>query len=84
MLLFLAFTISGCTSAPSDDPEAIAELRKLNDPFEKTNRFIFKFNQGLDATVIKPITGMYRGIFPELIRNSVHNFIKNMQLHFIL
>ncbi len=83
-LLFLAFTISGCASAPSDDPGAIAELRKINDPFEQTNRFIFKFNQGLDAALIEPVTGLYRGILPEFIRNSVHNFIKNIKTPVIL
>ena len=84
VLLLFALIMTGCASAPNDDPGALAEIRKINDPLEPTNRFIFKLNQGLDIALIKPITGLYRGLFPKVIRKSVHNFINNIKSPVVL
>lgn len=84
-VVFLAlFTLANCASAPEDDPEAIAEYNKINDPGEPTNRFIFKFNKGLDDAIIKPITGVYHSVFPDAIRESIHNFLTNLKTPVIL
>lgn len=83
-LVLFAVLVSGCASTPNNDPGALAEIRKVNDPIEPTNRFIFKFNQGLDIALIKPITGLYRGIFPKIVRDGVHNFIKNLKAPVVL
>ena len=84
MLLFVVVTMANCASVPANDQEALAELKKINDPIEPTNRFIFNFNQGLDAAIIKPITGLYRGIFPSIIRDSIHNFMNNIKTPVVL
>jgi phospholipid-binding lipoprotein MlaA len=75
----LAVALAGCASAPSDDTEARAEFEKLNDPIEPTNRAIFEFNLGLDKVVIKPVTGAYRAIAPQPVRDGVHNFLQNLR-----
>ena len=83
LLGYAIFAVTACSSIPENDPEAAAEYRKINDPVEKANRYIFKFNQGVDNVVLKPITGIYR-IFPKIIRNSVHNFFHNLKTPVIL
>ena len=75
----LAVALAGCASTPSDDAEARAEFEKLNDPIEPTNRAIFEFNLGLDKVVIKPVTGAYRAIAPQPVRDGVHNFLQNLR-----
>ena len=58
VLLLGAMVLVGCSSAPKNDPEALAEFQKTNDPLEGANRGIFSFNQVLDKVVIKPVTGI--------------------------
>ena len=84
MLIFVVVTMTNCASMPSNDEETLLELKKINDPIEPTNRFIFDFNQGIDATVIKPVTSLYRGIFPSLIRDGIHNFLDNLKTPVVL
>ncbi|MFP6710267.1 MAG: VacJ family lipoprotein [Rhodospirillales bacterium] len=83
ILLFAVLTLANCASAPSGNAEALAEHQKINDPGEPTNRFIFRFNQGLDAVIIKPVTSFYR-IFPEVLRTGVHNFLNNLKTPVVL
>jgi phospholipid-binding lipoprotein MlaA len=84
VILLAMFAIAGCASAPSDDPESLAEYKKINDPGEPTNRFIFRINQGLDKVIIKPLTSFYRGIFPDPLRTGVHNFLNNLKTPVVL
>lgn len=48
-----------------------------NDPWEKVNRPIHKFNEGLDY-VLKPSAEVYRDTVPKPIRNSINNFYANL------
>ena len=45
--------------------------------FEKTSRAIFKFNQGFDKVILKPIASGYNKL-PEPIRNGTGNFTSNI------
>ena len=83
LLGFAMLAFTACSSIPENDPEAAAEYRKINDPVEKANRYIFKFNQGVDNVVLKPVTGIYR-ILPKFIRSGVHNFLHNLKTPVIL
>jgi phospholipid-binding lipoprotein MlaA len=83
VLLFVVATMVNCASAPTKDQEVLAELKKINDPIEPANRFIFDFNQTLDKAIFKPITGVYR-IIPSFIRKGVHNFIDNIKTPVVL
>jgi phospholipid-binding lipoprotein MlaA len=83
LLGYAMLAITACSSIPENDPEAAAEYRKINDPVEKANRFIFKFNQGVDNVVLKPVTGIYR-ILPKFVRNGFHNFFHNLKTPVIL
>jgi phospholipid-binding lipoprotein MlaA len=68
--LLLAVALSACATQGSD-PEA-------HDPYEKTNRAVFKFNMALDRNVIKPVAKAYRWTFPDWTRNSIHSFLDNL------
>jgi phospholipid-binding lipoprotein MlaA len=74
-IVFLAWILSGCAAQPAH-PGAGAE--DFNDPFENTNRAIFRFNEKVDAAVIAPVARAYRDTLPDGIRESVHNFFNNL------
>ena len=48
------------------------------DPYEKTNRRIFKFNGSLDKHFVKPVATAYKAITPEVVDHSVSNFFNNL------
>tara|TARA_A100001234_G_C12631208_1_gene388269 strand:- start:660 stop:1457 length:798 start_codon:yes stop_codon:yes gene_type:complete len=51
--------------------------KKIKDCFEKLNRAMFTFNQGLDKAVIKPIAKSYRNL-PDPIQRGTNNAVKNL------
>ncbi len=66
--LLLSWVVSGCATPPTHNP----------DPFEKFNRGVFAFNDGVDQMVIKPIAKTYKTIVPSPIDNGVTNFFSNI------
>ena len=49
--------------------------KEINDPLESMNRSIFKFNQGLDKYILKPVNTEYEKL-PENVRKGVSNHVK--------
>lgn len=49
-----------------------------DDPFEKVNRDIYKFNMAFDATILKPPAIAYQRYIPAPIRASVNNIYTNV------
>lgn len=49
-----------------------------NDPLEGFNRPIYKFNDGLDKYLMKPLAEGYVAVTPEPVRNRVTNFFDNL------
>src|SRR6185312_4229452 len=49
-----------------------------NDPYEKTNRDIFAFDQKLDHAVARPVAVFYNHAFPGIFRDGVHNALTNL------
>jgi phospholipid-binding lipoprotein MlaA len=47
------------------------------DPFERLNRFTYRFNARFDEAVYLPVANGYRRI-PKPIRSGVHNFFANL------
>jgi phospholipid-binding lipoprotein MlaA len=66
--LLLSWVVSGCATPPTHN----------YDPFEKFNRGVFAFNDGVDQMVIKPIAKAYKTIVPSPIDNGVTNFFSNI------
>jgi phospholipid-binding lipoprotein MlaA len=67
----LGVLLAGCATT---DPSG------QNDPFEKTNRAVFDFNQKVDKFVLKPTASAYVAVVPDPAREGVHNFILNLDL----
>jgi phospholipid-binding lipoprotein MlaA len=60
--------LSGCASGP----------RNPRDPLEPMNRQVYKFNEGVDAVVLKPVATAYKEGVPPLVRTGVSNFFGNL------
>ena len=53
-------------------------IEEYRDPFEKYNRAVFKFNDGFDRAILKPVAKGYRKVVPGAVRKSVGNFFRNL------
>ena len=58
----------------------MAEGIYTQDPYEKINRRIFKFNQGLDKVALKPIAKVYDRLLPNRARWVINNFYTNINM----
>lgn len=70
VLLLSCGFLSGCATTGS--------LDEYSDPFEKYNRAVYKFNDGFDKALLKPVARGYRKVVPSPIRRSVGNFFRNL------
>jgi phospholipid-binding lipoprotein MlaA len=70
----LAVLGSGCATSPDADPR---------DPWEPMNRAVYRFNDGFDEWVARPIATVYRDALHVEIRSRVSNFFSNIQDIFI-
>ncbi|MDA9689259.1 VacJ family lipoprotein [Betaproteobacteria bacterium] len=48
------------------------------DPWEGTNRAIFKFNESVDKTILKPLAQGYERNVPQPMRMHITNFFSNL------
>jgi phospholipid-binding lipoprotein MlaA len=77
-LLAAGLAMSGCAApGTASGPQAAVDAAN-NDPFENTNRSLFSFNQGVDAAVLVPVAKTYRSVLPPPVRQSVHDFLQNL------
>ena len=53
-------------------------IEEYKDPFENYNRAIYKFNDGFDRAILKPVAKGYRKVIPGAVRKSVGNFFRNL------
>jgi phospholipid-binding lipoprotein MlaA len=87
------FCLSGCAVsgkrfAGKSDPVAPAAaagnfaevpVQKVNDPLERFNRTMFRFNDGLYTHVLRPVAHGYAFVVPRPVRTGVSNFFDNLQ-----
>ena len=67
----------GELSLKKNEEKEINDSKEIKDCFEKLNRATFKFNQGLDKAIIKPIAKGYRNL-PDPIQRGTSNAVKNL------
>src|SRR5215471_13136780 len=79
LVLFLTLILSGCATSPNNLQPEVAEAEDFNDPLEDTNRAIFDFNQKVDRHVLVPVAKAYRTVLPELVRDSLRDFLRNLR-----
>lgn len=69
-VLLVLFLLGGCASGPNANPR---------DPLEPFNRGVYKFNDAVDAAVLKPVATAYREVTPTPVRRGVGNFFGNLE-----
>jgi phospholipid-binding lipoprotein MlaA len=86
-----AFAAAAALAAEGDTDRGVREANSLPppitpadapsmatyDPFERLNRFTYRFNARFDEAVFLPVSNVYRRI-PSPIRSGVHNFFGNL------
>ncbi len=63
--------VTGCASVPPGE-------RDPEDPHEGFNRSMYRFNDKLDAAVLKPVSSAYTRTLPQPVRTGVSNFYSNI------
>jgi phospholipid-binding lipoprotein MlaA len=66
----LCLSLVACASGPNANPK---------DPFEPFNRGVYKFNDGLDRNVLKPVATAYKEVTPSVVQTGIGNFFNNLQ-----
>ncbi len=64
-----AIVLTGCASGPTKNPV---------DPLEPLNRGIYRFNEGMDRAVVKPVAKGYNAVVPPPVKMMVGNFFSNL------
>ncbi|HTV88790.1 MAG TPA: VacJ family lipoprotein [Stellaceae bacterium] len=78
-LLVAAFSMAGCAApATGGGPQPQLLDQSGSDPFEETNRAVFRFNNAFYHDVMFPVAKGYRTVLPPPVRKSVHNFLQNL------
>ncbi|MDP9097247.1 MAG: VacJ family lipoprotein [Pseudomonadota bacterium] len=79
LLAATMFGLGACATKPApDDQLALAEYNESNDPFEPTNRFFYRVNDGIDTYALRPAAVAYRTVVPGVVRRPIHNLLSNM------
>lgn len=74
ILLLATALIAGCSAKYGTvDPAA-----GLNDPYERANRSVHKFNRGLDRAIVRPAGRGYTAILPDEVEDSIGAFASNL------
>ena len=79
-LIFVSNILISIANAGSDgslEIETKSSSGEINDCFEKVNRGIFAFNQGLDKVIFKPLATGYRKL-PQPVRSGASNALGNL------
>ena len=79
LVLLLALLLPGCATRPNTAQPSVAEEEDFDDPLEDTNRAIFDFNQIVDRNVLVPVAKAYRTVLPDLVRDSIRDFLHNLR-----
>lgn len=68
--------LAGCASVPAGGSGAAAV--NPADPWERWNRKVYAFNEGVDEAVVAPVARAWRDHVPQLLRTGVSNFFGNV------
>src|SRR5690554_3884843 len=68
LLASVMLVMTGCASNP----------RNPDDPLEGYNRAMFKFNEGVDKAVLKPVAKAYEKVVPQMVRTGIGNVFSNL------
>ena len=77
LLSNVLFSIANAGSDGEIELKSSLDAGEVNDCFEKVNRGIFAFNQGLDKVIFKPLATGYRKL-PQPVRSGASNALGNL------
>ncbi len=69
-LLLICLSLFGCATGPNAN---------RRDPLEPLNRSVYKFNDAVDAAVLRPVARAYRDALPDRVRQGIGNFFGNLE-----
>jgi phospholipid-binding lipoprotein MlaA len=72
LAMMLLSGLSACVTLPPNTK------RSPQDPWESWNRGVYKFNDGLDRAVAKPVAKAYVKVVPQPVRTGVNHFFTNL------
>src|SRR5271170_7111367 len=72
LMLGCAVALSACVTLPPNS-KPVAQ-----DPYERWNRGVYKFNDALDRGVVKPVARTYTRVLPQTVRTGIGNFLANL------
>ncbi|WP_051906983.1 MlaA family lipoprotein [Methylomarinum vadi] len=81
-LAVIPLMVIGCahTEKHAENSAAIVSAKPSEiDPYEDINRSIYRFNNGLDQYVLKPVADGYKFIAPDFVEIGVSNFFNNLK-----
>ena len=70
---------AGAVADMDEDEEDEYALPPVRDPFERVNRSVFKFNDGVLRHVIRPVTRGYEKVTPAPLRRGLGSFFDNVR-----
>ena len=73
ILLILFLVSSGCATTKNQPNDFNPE-----DPYEKSNRKVFEFNNRIDKLFLRPFTDFYDSATTEFAQTSITNFFSNL------
>ena len=73
ILLILFLLITGCATTNN-----LPGNFNPDDPYEKSNRKVFEFNNKIDKLFLRPVTDFYDRTTPEFAQTSITNFFANL------
>ena len=73
ILLILLLVTTGCATTNS-----MSGVFNPDDPYEKSNRKVFEFNNKIDKLFLRPVTDFYDKATPEFAQTSITNFFANL------
>jgi phospholipid-binding lipoprotein MlaA len=73
ILLILFLSITGCATTNN-----LSGNFNPDDPYEKSNRKVFEFNNKIDKLFLRPVTDFYDRATPEFAQTSITNFFANL------
>ena len=73
ILLILLLVTTGCATTNNMSVDLNPE-----DPYEKSNRKVFEFNNKIDKLFLRPVTDFYDKATPEFAQTSITNFFANL------
>lgn len=72
-------TLSACSQSNHDvNSDQTSASATTSDRFERVNRKIFAFNNGLDKVILKPTAKAYKAVTPDFVEGHIGNFFSNL------